>query len=276
MSTAQPIRLPAGAPTPLLTLTRPKHTVWQIELHNGADSRLTRDLVEGALKPALDIVEREWRAGWRAAVASKAKDEGAGALVIVGNRAQDKFFCNGFDYQSVISDPNWFAVTFDPLLVRLLTFPIPTVVAINGHCFAAGFIFSLACDYRVMTDGSKRNSWVCMNEVHFGAPWPTSFAYLLRGKVARSTIRRKIALEGHRFTPKEALDAEIVDELVGGTTEDVLARALALAESKAPLAQQGVWGLIKTEVYRDVVEGGERDVRTVTLAMHDAAAKARL
>ena len=72
-----------------------KHTVWQIELHNGADSRLTRDLVEGALKPALDIVEREWRAGWRAAVASKAKDEGAGALVIVGNRAQDKFFSNG-------------------------------------------------------------------------------------------------------------------------------------------------------------------------------------
>ena len=87
-------------------------------------------------------------------------------------------------------------------------------------------------------------------QVHFGASWPTSFAYLLRGKVARSTIRRKIALEGHRFTPKEALDAEIVDELVGGTTEDVLARALALAESKAPLAQQGVWGLIKVGVQR--------------------------
>jgi acetyl-CoA carboxylase carboxyltransferase component len=42
---------------------------------------------------------------------------------------------------------------------------VPTVAAINGHCFAAGFMTSLACDYRVMTDGAKRRAWMCMNEV---------------------------------------------------------------------------------------------------------------
>lgn len=26
-------------------------------------------------------------------------------------------------------------------------------------------ILAMACDYRVMTDGSKRNAWMCMNEV---------------------------------------------------------------------------------------------------------------
>lgn len=26
-------------------------------------------------------------------------------------------------------------------------------------------ILALSCDYRVMTDGSKRNAWMCMNEV---------------------------------------------------------------------------------------------------------------
>jgi enoyl-CoA hydratase/carnithine racemase len=41
---------------------------------------------------------------------------------------------------------------------------VPTVAAINGHCFAGAFMFALTCDYRVMTDGSKRNAWMCMNE----------------------------------------------------------------------------------------------------------------
>lgn len=42
---------------------------------------------------------------------------------------------------------------------------VPTIAAINGHCFAGGMMLSLACDYRVMTDGSERNTWLCMNEV---------------------------------------------------------------------------------------------------------------
>lgn len=43
--------------------------------------------------------------------------------------------------------------------------PVPTIAAINGHCYAGGFMLSLACDYRVMTDGTSRNAWLCMNEV---------------------------------------------------------------------------------------------------------------
>jgi enoyl-CoA hydratase/carnithine racemase len=33
---------------------------------------------------------------------------------------------------------------------------VPTIAAINGHAFAAGMMLSLACDYRVMTDGSMQ------------------------------------------------------------------------------------------------------------------------
>ena len=52
---------------------------------------------------------------------------------------------------------------------------VPVIAAINGHAFAGGLMLSLACDYRVMTDGTKRNAWVCMNEVmHYILPfhWP--------------------------------------------------------------------------------------------------------
>ncbi len=157
--------------------------------------------------------------------------------------------------------------TFDPLLLYLLTFPsgftfpssvtqrqfcsadetaptVPTVAAINGHCFAAGALLSLACDYRVMTDGAKRNTWMCMNEVDFGAAWPVSFAAVVRAKVS-ATAARRFVVEGHRFTPPEARDAGLVDEIVAGGTRAVLKRAQEIAQEKAPKAREGVWGLIK-------------------------------
>ncbi|KAG5645563.1 hypothetical protein DXG03_005839 [Asterophora parasitica] len=87
------LSLPASAP--LITLTHPKPSLWVIELHNGQDSRLTVDLVDRGLKPALDAVERDWREQWRAAQKAKDKEGGKGALIIVGRKDQDKFFSNG-------------------------------------------------------------------------------------------------------------------------------------------------------------------------------------
>jgi len=122
---------------------------------------------------------------------------------------------------------------------------VPTVAAINGHCFAAAAMLALACDYRVMIDGAKRNTWMCMNEVDFGAAWPVSFAAVVRAKVS---VVREFAIEGHRFTPPEARDAGLVDEIVSGGTRGVLKRALEIAEEKAPKAREGVWGVIKVRL----------------------------
>ena len=67
-------------------------------------------------------------------------------------------------------------------------------------------------------------------------------------KVTDANLHRKITLEGHRFTPKEALAAGLVDHIVpGDSAEAVLQRARELAESVDTLAKGGVWGLIKVE-----------------------------
>lgn len=55
--------------------------------------------------------------------------------------------------------------------------------------------------------------------------WPHSFAGVLQAKIGDAQVRRKIALEGHRFSPKEALDAGILDHIVSGNTAAVLAKA---------------------------------------------------
>ena len=82
-------------------------------------------------------------------------------------------------------------------------------------------------------------------QIHFGAAYPLSFASIIRAKVPDPRTQRKVALEGHRFTPSEALSAGLVDHLVKGDTEAVIARAQALGESVSNLAAQGAWGAIK-------------------------------
>ncbi|PPQ63845.1 hypothetical protein CVT24_009058 [Panaeolus cyanescens] len=276
-----PLSLPAE--DPLVTLTQPKHTLWVLELHNGADNRLTPTLIKGVMT-ALNEVEKQWRSQVKAAVKAQAqernekkfKQEAGGALIIVGKKSQDKFFSNGLDFAKSSKDPNFFPVHFDPMLARILTFPIPTIAAINGHCYAGGFMLSLVCDYRIMTDGSSRNAWLCMNEVHFGAPWPHSFTAILAGKFGDHRLHRKIALEGHRFTAPEALADGILDHIVNGKTADILAKAEEVADSVSGNAALGVWGLIKENIYRSTLDRIRADWRLTKPDQDDAAFFAKL
>ncbi|KAG2147662.1 ClpP/crotonase-like domain-containing protein [Suillus clintonianus] len=263
------VSFPLSFPTadPLLTITHPQQEIWIVELHDGQDSRLTTRMIDEALRPALDMVERSWCA-MRDKQANDGTNKRGGALIIVGRRDQDKFFSNGFDYETVKGNLSFFNDTANPLFARLLTYPIPTIAAINGHAFAAGMMLSLACDYRVMTDGSRRRAWMCMNEIHFGAPWPLSFTAILNAKVGSPVMRRRVALEGHRFTPSEALKAGIVDRLANLTgtsvengTDKVLEEAMKLANEVKILASQGVWSAINTCLYKDCLEVLYSDAR---------------
>ena len=78
--------------------------MWIIELHNGEDSRLTARLIDEALRPALDMIEKHWTNNRLTTLANA----GEGALIIVGKRDQDKFFSNGFLYDSIKNNPGFF------------------------------------------------------------------------------------------------------------------------------------------------------------------------
>jgi Delta3-Delta2-enoyl-CoA isomerase len=202
----QPVQLPAGS-EPLVTVSKAHEHVWVIEMHNGPDNRLTQDMCM-AIIPALDVVEKSWRDAWRAASndkGDKEKTSASGALIIVANRKQHKFFSNGFDYPTLLKRPHFIpsmysnlkgilidglfnTAYYHPVQERLLGFPIPVIAAINGHAFAAGFLLAMACDYRIM---KASKAWLSMNELLFGAPIPHSFMALFSEK-AEHTIVRKV------------------------------------------------------------------------------------
>ena len=83
----------------------------------------------------------------------------------------------------------------------------------------------------------------------FGAAWPLAFAAILRAKVGDLRLQRKIALEGYRFTPPEALSDGLVDHIVAGGTSAILAKAEEIADATCTNAQSGVWGLIKVKIH---------------------------
>ena len=70
---------------------------------------------------------------------------------------------------------------------------VPTIAAINGHCFAGGFALALLCDYRIMTDGSQRNAWMCMNEVLSSSILPPYFPAFTLTRPPAGPFRRQLS-----------------------------------------------------------------------------------
>src|SRR5437868_11004927 len=104
------------------------------------------DAVEGAL----DTVE---------------KDQGPRALVTVGT---GKFYSNGLDLEWLGANQDRFEEYLrrvHGLYARLLTLPMPTVAAINGHAFAGGGMLVLAHDFAVMRED---RGYFCLPEVDLG------------------------------------------------------------------------------------------------------------
>lgn len=169
------------------------------------------------------------------------------ALVVTGT---GKFFSNGLDLDAVQAgdaDLGTLASESQLLMARTLTMGVPTVAAINGHCFAAGAMWSLSFDYRVMRH--DRGFW-CLPEVDLGIPFTRGMNDLLTHLLPMETARKAMTT-GHRFGGEEALLAAIVDETA--EESDVLDRATARAADLAPKAGEAL-RTIKSVMFRQVAE----------------------
>lgn len=137
--------------------------------------------------------------------------EGPAALVTIS--ADAKFFSNGLDVDwrkakgnGEGGDKSVFGVEFMALMARMITFPIPTVAAVNGHAFGAGFMLALCHDMRVMR---ADRGFICANEIQIGLRIPDEEFALFRHKMSGSAFFDTVQL-ARRWTGPEAEAAGFV------------------------------------------------------------------
>jgi enoyl-CoA hydratase/carnithine racemase len=170
--------------------------------------------------------------------------EGNGSTALV-TTAEGKIWSNGFDTAFLAANRDLAPETVlagERLLARMLTFPMPTVAALGGHCFAAGMIYALAHDLRVMR---ADRGFLCLPEVTFGAVFTPGMTDLLTARMSPAVAHRAMVL-GHRFPAPEALAFGLVDDAVA--EDEVLGRAVALAGAHAGHGRDAVVAL-KRQLY---------------------------
>ena len=163
-------------------------------------------------------------------------DEGPGALVT--SSTNPKFFSNGLDLDWMQSPENHldggdrevFGEEFMFLMGRVITLPIPTVCAINGHAFGAGFMFALSHDIRIMRED---RGFLCANEMQLGLPIPRPELALFKHKVPANAFFETVQLS-KRWTGSDALNAGIIQGV--SSLEELPEVAQNKATELAPLA----------------------------------------
>jgi enoyl-CoA hydratase/carnithine racemase len=174
------------------------------------------------------------------------------AMVTTGD---DKFFSNGIDLDWMFgpdaqASPDIvpeFIASVMRLLARVLSLPIPTVAAVNGHAFAGGAMFVLAHDHVLMR--SDRGYW-CVNEVLLKLPLAPGMQAILEAKLPKPTVRKAI-LTAQRFNAAGAVAAGIADEAHDGVV--LRERAVEFAQSLAPTAHP-ILGRLKDDLYVDTLD----------------------
>jgi enoyl-CoA hydratase len=108
------------------------------------------------------------------------------------------------------------------LSIRLLTFPVPVVIAATGPAIAMGSFMLLSGDHRVGSAKTKCQA----NEVAIGMVLPISAIEIMRMRLTRAAYQRAVALAA-TFVGADAVAGGWLDELV--EPEQVLARAQQVA-----------------------------------------------
>ncbi|KAJ1434770.1 Enoyl-CoA hydratase/isomerase [Sesbania bispinosa] len=113
-----------------------------------------------------------------------------------------------------------------PVVAALMSLPMPTIAAVNGHASAAGFLLAISHDYVLM-----RSDYgvLYMPEVNIGLPLPDYFATMMRAKIRSPMALRDVVLGGVKVTAAEAVKMGIVDS-AHDSVESTVEAAMRLGE----------------------------------------------
>lgn len=190
--------------------------------------------------------ENRFHPDWIAAVAAVLDEVGKAekprALVTT---ATGKFYSNGLDLEWLFAHADRhreYVVSVHELFARMLSLPLITVAALQGHTVAAGAMFSLAHDFRVMR--ADRGFW-CLPEAAIGIPFTPGMSALVQSRLTPRTAHEAM-LTARRYGGEDAAAAGVIDRAVG--EKAVLATAIEIARTQVNKAGDTV-GTIKARMY---------------------------
>lgn len=160
-----------------------------------------------------------------------------GPAAVVTTSADPKFFSNGLDLEWISGDDTnhpggdrkVFGTEFMAVMSRIITLNVPTVAAINGHGFGAGFMTAMCHDLRIMRED---RGFVCANEMQLGMQIPPPELALFKHKLPANVFFETVQL-ARRWAGPAALAAGVVQQTA--SAETLLDVARARAEELAPL-----------------------------------------
>lgn len=201
----------------------------------------------------MDDGENRWNTTFVRAFA-EALDEveaSEGPAALVTTSSSEKFFSNGLDLEWRMSegdhrggDRDVFGPEFMTMMGRIITFPVPTIAAINGHAFGAGLMCALCHDIRLMRED---RGFACANEVEIGMVIPNPELALFRHKLPMNSFFQTVQL-ARRWTGPDAVEGGLAEEAL--PLDKLLDRAKARGAELARLgANRKVYGRMKEAIY---------------------------
>jgi enoyl-CoA hydratase len=144
------------------------------------------------------------------------------------------------------------------LSYRLLSFPLPVVIASSGHVYAMGVFILLSGDYRLgVVDADHK---VTANEVSIGMTMPRSAIEVCRQRLSPEHIDRVVIL-AEVFNTSSAVSIGLLDETI--CAADLLDGARAKATqfmALNPSAFAGTKLRIREPVLSDLLSAIEADI----------------
>ncbi len=209
----------------------------------GGENRFNPEFLNGFLA-ILDAVEAE-----------------SEARTLVVRSAHGKIFSNGIDLEWLapviergdIETAKDFFFLLNRVFLRLITYPLLSVAAINGHAFAGGAILCCAFDFRFMQTG---RGFFCLPEVDLGIPFLPGMNALLNKAIPTYQLE-EMQYTGSRLTAEACQAHHIITRACPSETlvDEAVAFAKGLNKERAVVAE------LKRRLNRHILQAIEIDDR---------------
>ncbi|KAK7302739.1 hypothetical protein RJT34_13635 [Clitoria ternatea] len=212
--------------------------VWLLTLTGESQHRFNPDLIQSLLSNLSHLASQ------------------ATASSVLITTANGGYFSTGFDLgwagaagtHSAFDRLSFMVDSLKPVAAALMSLPMPTIAAVNGHATAAGFLVAICHDYILMRSD---HGVLYMPEVNLGLPMPDYFAAVMRSKIRSPTALRDVMLGGVKVKAAEAVKMGIVDS-AHDSAEKTVEAAMRLGEEFAQKKWVGeVYAEIRKSLYPD-------------------------